>query len=356
MKYLNCCSKKDISIDDVAIPRIDENEVLIKTIFCGLCITDVLKVMDDEVKKPTKLGHEVVGVVDKVGENVKNIKKDDLVALYHRIPCFKCNYCLHEKYSMCKHARETNFDPQGFSEYIRLSGEHVQHNIFVIEDKSNLKNAVFTEPVATCIRAIKSIPLLKKDKVIVVGCGTMGTIILKLLNYYGIDALAVDIDDKKLKFAEGFCGAQTLNSKSSDSKEKIKMFAPQGLDAVILTVTNSETVELTMSLLREGGYIQIFAGPLKEKRIEVDFDRLYKKEICIFSSYSSYPEVNRQSFDLLMNNKSNNLDFTPLISHVLPVERFMEGINLALSQKYYKILFYMNEELLKKYFNKDLVS
>jgi L-iditol 2-dehydrogenase len=355
MKYLNCYSKNDISIDDVAIPCIDENEVLVRTIFCGLCITDVLKVIDEAVKKPARLGHEVVGVLEKVGGKVKNYKIGDLVALYHRIPCFECNYCLHKKYSMCKHARETNFDPQGFSEFIRLSKEHVQHDIFLINDKNNLKNAVFTEPVATCIRAIANMPLLKKDKVMVVGCGTMGNIMLKLLNYYGINALAVDIDDNKLKFAEVFCRARILNPKSSGFKEKIKIFAPDGLDAVILTVTNSEIIEMAMSFLREGGFIQIFAGPLNEKRIEIDFDRLYKKEICIFSSYSSYPEVNRQSFNLLMRSKRNNLDFTPLISHVLPIERFKDGIDLALSQKYFKILFYMNEQLLKTYFNKDLI-
>jgi L-iditol 2-dehydrogenase len=349
MKYLNCYSKKDIRIEDIAIPHIDENEALVRTIFCGLCITDILKIIDDGIKKPVKLGHEVVGMIHKVGEKVKSIKEGDLVALYHRIPCFKCNYCLHKKYSMCRHARETNFDPQGFSEYIRLSAEHVQYNTFIIEDKNNLKNAAFTEPVATCIRAIENIPLLEEDRVAVIGCGTMGSIILKLLNYYNIRVLAVDIDDNKLEFAKKFGATQILNSKTGSVQEKIRMFAPQGLDAAILTVTNAETIELSLSCLREGGYIQVYAGPLKEKKIEVDFDKLYKKEIFILSLYSSYPEINRKSFNLLMNSKTNNLDFTPLISCILPIEKFEEGMDLVLSQKYFKILFYMNEEMGKAY-------
>lgn len=345
MKYLNCYSKKDIRVDDVAIPDIAEDEALVRTIFCGLCITDVLKVIDDEIKKPAKLGHEVVGIIEKIGKKVENIKEGDLVALYHRIPCFKCNYCLHKKYSMCRHARETNLDPQGFSEFIRLSAEHVQYNTFVIKDKNYLKNAVFTEPVATCIRAIENIPLIEKDKVMVIGCGTMGSILLKLLNYFNINVLAVDIDDNKLEFAKNFGATETLNSKTGSTQEKIRLFAPQGLDAAILTVTNTETIDMSLSYLREGGYIQVFAGPLKEKIIETDFDKLYKKEISVLSSYSSYPEINRKSFDLLMDGKINNLDFTPLISHILPIERFEEGIDLALSQKSFKILFYMNEEI-----------
>jgi len=346
MKYLNCYSKNDIRIDNVAIPCIDENEALVRTIFCGLCITDVLKVVDDNLKKPVKLGHEVVGIIEKVGKKVENIKEGDMVALYHRIPCFKCNYCLHKKYSMCKHARETNLDPQGFSEFIRLSAEHVQYNTFVIKDKNFLKNAVFTEPVATCIRAIENIPILEKDKIMVIGCGTMGSIFLKLLKYYNFNVLAVDIDDNKLEFAKKFGATETLNLKTGSTLEKIRLFAPQGLDSAILTVTNTETINLSLSCLREGGYIQVFAGPLKEKKIEADFDKLYKKEISILSLYSSYPEINRKSFDLLMDGKINNLDFTPLISHILPIERFKEGIDLALSQKSFKILFYINEEML----------
>ena len=205
MKSLFCSSKEDIRIEEVDIPEIGDNEALIRTIFCGLCITDVAKVVNPEVKKPTKLGHEVVGIVEKTGKMVSKIKKGDLLAIYHRIPCYICNYCMHGNYSMCKHARETNLDPQGFSEFIRLTDEHIKYNTFIIKDKNNIKNAVFTEPAACCIKAIEKMPIKRKDKVMVIGCGTMGMIFIRLFKVlYDASVVAIDISDAKLETAGNF--------------------------------------------------------------------------------------------------------------------------------------------------------
>ncbi len=347
MKSLICYSENDIRVEDIEIPSISDNEVLVRTIFCGLCITDVLKVIDPQVKKPTKLGHEVVGMIEKTGKNIKNIKKGDFVAIYHRIPCQNCIYCAHGKTFMCKHARQTNLDPQGFAEYIRLTEEHVKHNIFIIKDKNNIKNAVFTEPVATCIKAIEKMNLIKDDKVMVIGCGPMGMIFIGLLkNLYKCFVIALSRTDEKLKIAKSFGADVIINSKKEDAKKRISKLTQVGLDGVFLTFTSSETVNLALSTTREGGYVQIFGGPLKEKEIAINFDDLYKKEKAVITSYSSDPEYNKKSFYLLMDSKNNNLDFTPLISNILPIEDFKKGVDLALTQKTFKILFYFNKDFL----------
>jgi L-iditol 2-dehydrogenase len=347
MKSLICYSKEDIRIEDVDIPEIGGSEALIKTIFCGLCGSDIVKIINPEVKKPTKLGHEVVGIVEKTGKMVSKIKKGDIIAISHHIPCYSCNYCLHGNYSMCKHFGETNLDPQGFSEYIRLTEEHVKYNTFTVKDENNLKNAVFTEPAACCLRAIEKIPLKRKDKVMVIGCGTIGIIFIGLLKtLYDASIAAIDIDDAKLEIAGNFGADLTVNSKIDNVKEKILKFAPGRFDAAVLTFTVPDTLDLAMSSVREGGSIQIFAGPSKERKIAIDFDDLYKKELTIFSSYSSDPESMRKSFDLLVDKKLDKLDFAPLISNILPIEEFKKGLDLALSQKSFKILYYFDENLM----------
>ena len=347
MKSLVCYSTQDIRIEEIEIPSIGDNEVLLKTIFCGLCITDVLKIIDPEVKKPPKLGHEVVGMIEKTGKKVRNVKKGDLVAVYHRIPCYTCNYCKHGKTSMCKHARQTNLDPQGFAEYIRLTEEHVKHDIFIIKDKNNIKNAAFTEPVATCIKAIENMNLKKKDNVMVIGCGPMGLIFVGLLKkIYENVVIAISRSNEKLKVAKFFGADVIINSKKENVKKRISEFSQGGLDAAVLTFISSETINLSLSTIREGGCIQIFGGPLKEKNIAINFDDLYKKEKTILTSYSSDPEYNKKSFNLLMDSKNNKLDFTPLISNILPIEEFQKGVDLALSQKFFKNLFYFDKKLI----------
>lgn len=351
MKSLVCYSKDDIRTEDVEIPRIGEKQALIRTIFCGLCGSDIVKIIDPGVKKPVKLGHEVIGIVEKVGPKVRRLKVKDIIVVSHHIPCFNCVYCDHKNYSMCKHFKRTNLDPQGFSEYIRLSSEHIEYNTFVITNEKNIgnrgdiKNLIFTEPLACCLRAVERANISPGDMVMVVGCGTIGIIFISLFNLlYDARVIAVDIDDNKLDFSKKFGADLTINSANEDVKEKVFNFSCYGVDIVELTFTSKATLTKAIDCVRDGGCIQIFAGPSGNREIPVDFESLYKREITILPSYSAAPEQLRKSFNYL---KEKKLDFSPLISNILPIEEFRKGLDLALSQKAFKILYYFNKELIK---------
>jgi len=341
MKILNCYSSEDIKVEDFPIPEINDDEVLLKTIYCGLCGSDIAKIITPEVKKPAPIGHEVVGVVEKAGSSVKKFKINDFVSVAHHIPCFNCVYCRHLNFSMCRHFRKINLFPQGFAEYIRLSGEHVKYNAFLVEDKNYLKNVIFMEPAACCLRALERTNIKIGDRVLVIGCGTMGIIFIKLFKFlYNAKIVAVDIDNYKLENAKKFGADLTINVRNNAIKDKISPIIDEGFDVIELTYTTQETVNTAMQLIRDGGSIQVFAGPSGKRGIEIDFESLYKNEITVFSSYSSTPDACKKSFELL---KEGKIDFTPLISKILPIEDFKAGLEYALSQKYYKIIFYLNE-------------
>ena len=349
MKTLVCYSKENIKIENTNVPVVGKDEVLIRTILCGLCGSDIVKIMSPDVKKPVKLGHEAVGVVEKVGPEVKKarnaVKKGDIVAVTHHIPCYSCIYCDHGNYSMCSHFRETNLDPQGFSEYIKLSGEHVKYNTFVVENKKIIKNVIFTEPTACCLRAVKRVDIKNNDIAMVVGCGTIGIIFISLFKLlYNAKVIAVDIDSKKLKYAKKFGADLTINSKKENIREKVSKFSSTGVDIVELTVTTPQTTRMAMDNVRPGGHIQIFAGPAAQHEISINFEHLYKKELTILSSYSATPEASKESFYYL---KDYRLDFRSLISEVLPIDQFEKGLDLALSQKTFKVLYYFDKNLVK---------
>jgi len=341
MKILNCYSREDIRVEHFPVPEIGDDEILIKTIYCGLCGSDIAKIVTPDIEKPAPIGHEVVGLVEKTGRSVKKFIKNDYVSTAHHIPCFDCVYCRHLNYSMCRHFQTTNLFPQGFAEYIRLSGEHVKHNTFLIKNKNYLKNSIFMEPAACCLRALERASIKRKDKVLVIGCGTMGIIFIKLLKFlYNAKIVAVDIDAYKLENAKKSGADLTINVRNNAIKDKISPIIDEGFDVIELTYTTQETVNTAMQLIRDGGSIQVFAGPSGKRGIEIDFESLYKNEITVFSSYSSTPDACKKSFELL---KEGKIDFTPLISKILPIEDFKAGLEYALSQKYYKIIFYLNE-------------
>ena len=342
MKVLTCYSKEDIRIEDKAVPAIDKDEILIKTVYCGLCGTDIVKIVNPEVKKPIPLGHEVVGLVEKTGTEVEKFKNGDFIAVSHHIPCFNCVYCEHLNFSMCRHFRETNIFPQGFSEYIRLSAEHIKYNSFLIGDKKYIKNAVFMEPVACCLRATERLNIRKGDRILVTGCGTIGIIFISLLKYLlNARIAAVDIDSSKLSVAERFGAEIAVSPDNPDTWGALNGFDENGFDAAVLTYTSQKTVNMAMDAIRAGGSILVFAGPSGDRKISLDFENLYKNEVALFSSYSASPNSCSRSFELLKDGK---IDYTSIISGVLPVENFRDGLEMALSQKYFKIIYYFDEQ------------
>src|SRR5262245_15800757 len=121
---------QQIKIEEIPIPKIGPGEILLKVRACGVCGTDVLKVTRALPKKPVVLGHELVGEAVEVGTGITQFKKGDRIVVAHHVPCRDCHYCRHGQHSMCRHFKETNLDPGGFAEYLRIPAEHVQQTTF----------------------------------------------------------------------------------------------------------------------------------------------------------------------------------------------------------------------------------
>jgi len=121
-----------------------------------------------------------------------------------------------------------------------------------------------------------------------------------------------------------------INPIKENFREKALGFSNSGFDLIELTITNKITLNQSIDLVRDGGCIEVFAGPTSKKDIEVDFESLYKRELTILSSYSATPESLERGFNYI---KEEKVDFSPLISSILPIEKFKEGLELALSQK-----------------------
>ena len=85
-----------------------DDELVIRTMGCGVCGTDVLKINNRMLTKPTVLGHELVGRVVQVGGSVRDWIVGDVMVVAHHVPCGACHYCLHDQPSMCAHFKSTN--------------------------------------------------------------------------------------------------------------------------------------------------------------------------------------------------------------------------------------------------------
>ncbi len=336
MKALLCYNEKDFRMEEIEKPSISDDEMLIELLYCGLCGSDIVRIFNTK-DKPSLYGHEVVGKVSEVGSRVKKFKVGDIIVAAHHIPCGNCHYCKHGNHTMCKMFKNTNIYPGGFCQYIRLSPEHIKNTTFKLPEGNNPLEALFVEPLACCIRAMDRIPYMEGDVLSIVGAGAIGILFLELTKLAGLKSVVIDVDNQRLEMAGELGADYIINPSEDDLITEIKKITPIGIDSAVLTVTNKFTVTDALSYMRPGGQINIFGMGLDTELIPVDFNRIYKSELTIRSSYSATPETVARSYDLIIRDRK--VDVSRLLSEVLPLSEFKKGLDLMLDRKIYKAFY-----------------
>ena len=117
-------SNNDVRVEDIPIPDIGTDEILLRVMASGICGSDVMEWYRLE-RAPLVLGHELAGEVVKIGSEVIRFQEGDRVVVTHHVPCNSCLYCLSGHHTVCDTLRQTSFDPGGFSEFIRIPAINV---------------------------------------------------------------------------------------------------------------------------------------------------------------------------------------------------------------------------------------
>lgn len=335
-------SYDDIRIENRSIPSITEEELLVRVHGCGLCGSDILKIVK-QVPPPVVLGHELTGTIVERGKAVSDFTIGQRVIVAHHVPCGQCHYCRHSNYSMCAAFRASNIDPCGFAEYIRVPAQHVRHTTLVLPHSLSAEEGSFAEPLACCIRAVRRTPLGEGDNVVVMGLGSVGLLMMQAVKAIAgrsgqsVRVFGVDLLPERLQLARDL-GANDVFLASSDEqglRSAIDAYSEgRGADAVIITVPGQGPFLQAMAGVRKGGTINSFAAHTGMALI--DLEQIYTREISITSTYSSSPQELRIALDLLTSRK---VRVNTLISHRLPLEQFSRGVRLMREREALKVYF-----------------
>ena len=144
-------NNQDVRVEEMPVPDIGPEELLVRVEASGLCGSDVMEWYRIQ-RAPTVLGHEVAGVVAQVGTKVEGYREGDPVVVTHHVPCNACRYCLNGRHTVCDTLRLTNFDPGGFSEFLRVPEINVDRGLVRIPAGVGFAEASFTEPLACVYR------------------------------------------------------------------------------------------------------------------------------------------------------------------------------------------------------------
>ena len=197
-------NNSDIRLEKAPKPDIGPGELLMKVYASGICGSDVLEWYRLH-KAPLVLGHEVAGQV------VKGFKEGDRIVAAHHVPCNTCSYCMTGHHTACNTLRNTNFDPGGFAEYIRLPAINVDRGTFLIPDNLSYEEATFHEPLGCVLRAFRTAQLQPGQCVLVLGSGIAGMLIIHMAKILGAGKiLAVDESSYRLDMARKYGADVTM--------------------------------------------------------------------------------------------------------------------------------------------------
>jgi len=325
-------------LSEIPPPVIGPGDVLLEMQACGLCGTDLAKLSQPQPSMGVRLGHEFAGVVRAVGPDVVRFAPGDRVTAAHHVPCGACWPCRHGNESMCRQFKETNVEPCGFAELIRVPRLHVERVAFRLPDGMTYEEASFTEPLACAVRAVERSQVLPDDRIAVVGGGGMGLLIAQVLLARGADAIVLDISEERLALARKFNIRRAVNPGMHGLVKVLSGLTDGvGVDGVILTVVNARILEDAQRAVRPGGRINVFAGAADGPRLAMDLVDFYHRELAVLSTYSSTPAALAEAFALLAERR---VHVAPLISHHLPLSAFDEGVRLQREGKATKVIYH----------------
>jgi L-iditol 2-dehydrogenase len=327
MKIAVYYNNSDIRIQQIPIPKIGKDEILMQTEACGICGTDVLEWYRTKYA-PLVLGHEVSGIIKKVGQNIKDYKVGERISVSHHVPCNSCHYCYIGHHTVCETLRKTNFYPGGFSQFIRIPSINVKFGIYRLPKDLSFEEAVFIEPLACCIRGQRQARMQKGKSVLILGSGVSGILHIQLAHFLGASLIiATDISDWRLEKAKEFGADFTFQAKELNKEVLREKNKGNLIDLVIVCTTAKEAFVQALESIERAGVILFFAPPPPKFKIPISITKLFwRNEITLTSSYAGSPSDHLEALDLIHKKKINVRD---LITHRLKLEETQKGFQLV---------------------------
>ena len=334
-----------IVIKNIPTPKCDSRSILLKVKSCAICGTDVRIFLNGQknVQLPFTTGHEIAGVVDKIGNDVKNnligIKEGDRVVVFPAIPCGECEFCQSGRFNLCSNKQSIGYNiPGGFAEYVLIPGYAIR-NLIKIPKKNSFDEASITEPVACCINGQKFLDISLGDTIVIIGAGPIGYIHAQLAEHCGATkVILVDILESKLDLIRNIDPHFVFidSSKENLVKRILKETDGRGAEKVVVACSSGKAQREALEIASKGGKVLFFAGlPEGVSTIKLDTNLIHYKELSVFGSFASTLEQSKVALNLIAHGL---IKAKTVISDTFPLSQIIDGINIVKKGKGLKVI------------------
>lgn len=247
--------RKPLTIEEIDIPEIGVNDVLVNIKASGVCHTDIHACRGDwpaKPKMPLIPGHEGVGIVTKVGANIDHIKIGDRVGIpFLYTACGYCDYCLEGKETLCPDCLYTGYHMDGgYADYCKADGRYV---VKVPDELSFIEAAPLFCAGLTSYKALKVSKAKPGDWIAAVGVGGLGHLAVQYAVAMGLNVVAVDTGEDKKRLALRLGAKYFVDFKEGKPEEQIKSLLGTGVHASICTAVSKAGFDSAYASVRRGG-------------------------------------------------------------------------------------------------------
>jgi threonine 3-dehydrogenase len=328
--------KQGLWLDEVDVPEIGVNDVLIKIKKTSICGTDIhIYKWDDWAKKtipvPMVVGHEYVGTIEKIGSNVQDVKIGELVSGEGHIVCGYCRNCRAGRRHLCRNTKGVGVNRPGcFAEYLSIPVSNVWH----CDPKIPTDILSVFDPFGNATHTALSFDLLGED-VLITGAGPIGIMAAAIAKQSGARFVVItDMNNYRLDLAKKIGVTRAVNildEKIEDVMKELGM--TEGFDVGLEMSGSPKALQSMLSVLCHGGKVALL-GILPESAA-------INWETVVFNGLTIKGIYGREMFETWYKMTSmiqTGLDISSIITHRFPYTKFEEGFELMASGNSGKII------------------
>jgi L-iditol 2-dehydrogenase len=333
MRQVVVTSSDDIAVAEVPRPGPPAaGEVLVASRLVGICGTDVHAAAGHHpfIDRPYRPGHEVVGVVEQVGEGVTDLAAGDRVVLEPNLTCGECRQCRDGRYNICRNLAVFGCQtPGGMADVFVVARDRLHR----IPDGMSDELAALVEPLATPVHAVRRAGVRAGSRVAVLGAGPIGLLVLVAAKAAGAEVVVVtDVLPEKLDRARRLGAAEALRADAPDLVDRAAAVL-HGADVVFDCVASGGSMAQAVELVDKGGTVMVVgiaAGPTS-----IPLHLVQDREIAVLGSLMYVREDVERAIALL---SSGAVAAEDLVTAVFPLDRAAEAFAASADPQQVKVL------------------
>jgi threonine dehydrogenase-like Zn-dependent dehydrogenase len=298
MKALYCPVWGKLEIMNLPRPQLTDGEVLIRVSNCGICGSELETFRANSLRRtpPLIMGHEFCGQIEEVRGPKLNWTEGQRVIAHALIHCGQCTVCLRGDTNLCVNRQVFGMHrPGAFAEYVAVP----QRVLIPWPEGIPGTTAVFAEPLANGINAMRQSPTARKSRVVVIGAGPIGLMcVFAAKQLYRSSIVVSDLVPERLAAAQAVGADKTVNVALQDlAHETQEYWSGNAPEFVIDAVGSGKTKVQSLELVESGGTV-VWIG-LHEDRLQLNSYAVTLGQKCVTGSYSGSFQDLQQAADLL---------------------------------------------------------